>query len=182
MYQNALITAGVKDVKLTVAGPFKISGTAALVAATKSYEIMTGKSLNNNAVDTANNELSVTSDVAKETGSKDDAADLVAALKQNVASMGDDYTREKGKEALKELENKQNIQLNEDTENKILDLMDKIKNINLDEDALKTQAKNIYESIKGYADILNKNKGFLSSLASKVKDFLSSIINFFTGK
>ena len=60
--------------------------------------------------------------------------------------------------------------------------MDKIKNINLDEDALKTQAKNIYESIKGYADILNKNKGFLSSLASKVKDFLSSIINFFTGK
>ena len=171
MYQNALITAGVKDVKLTVAGPFKISGTAALVAATKSYEIMTGKSLNNNAVDTANNELSVTSDVAKETGSKDDAADLVAALKQNVASMGDDYTREKGKEALKELENKQNIQLNEDTENKILDLMDKIKNINLDEDALKTQA-----------DILNKNKGFLSSLASKVKDFLSSIINFFTGK
>ncbi|MDD6513264.1 DUF1002 domain-containing protein [Sharpea azabuensis] len=182
MYQNALITAGVKDVKLTVAGPFKISGTAALVAATKSYEIMTGKTLNNNAVDTANNELSVTSDVAKETGSKDDAADLVAALKQNVASMGDDYTREKGKEALKEIENKQNIQLNEDTENKILDLMDKIKGINLDEDALKTQAKNIYESIKGYADIINKNKGILTTIASKVKEFLSTIINFFTGK
>ncbi|HBZ51556.1 MAG TPA: hypothetical protein DEO69_05425, partial [Erysipelotrichaceae bacterium] len=96
-------------------------------------------------------------------GSKDDAADLVAALKQNVASMGDDYTREKGKEALKEIENKQNIQLNEDTENKILDLMDKIKGINLDEDALKTQAKNIYESIKGYADIINKNKGILTT-------------------
>lgn len=180
MYQNALITAGVKDVKLTVAGPFKISGTAALVAATKSYEIMTGKTLNSTAVDTANNEISVTSDAAKEVGSGD-AAKLVASLKQKVAAMGDDYTRSSGEDALKESENTMNIQLSDDTEDEILDLMDKMKNVNLNEDEIKTQAKDIYESIKGYASQITGNTGFLSSIAQKVKDFLSTIIGFFTG-
>lgn len=180
MYQNALITAGVKDVKLTVAGPFKISGTAALVAATKSYEIMTGKTLNSTAVDTANNEISVTSDAAKEVGSGD-AAKLVASLKQKVAAMGNDYTRSSGEDALKELENTMNIQLSDDTEDEILDLMDKMKNVNLNEDEIKTQAKDIYESIKGYASQITGNTGFLSSIAQKVKDFLSTIIGFFTG-
>lgn len=180
MYQNALITAGVKDVKLIVAGPFKISGTAALVAATKSYEIMTGTTLNSTAVDTANNEISVTSDTAKEVGTSD-AAKLVATLKQKVAAMGDDYTRSSGEDALKELENTMNIQLSDDTEDEILDLMDKMKNVNLDENEIKTQAKDIYESIKGYASQISANSSFLSSMGQKVKDFLSSIIDFFTG-
>lgn len=180
MYQNALITAGVKDVKLTVAGPFKISGTAALVAATKSYEIMTGKQLDDNAVDTANNELSVTTDVAKETGSSKKSTDLIAALKQKVAAMGSSYKRSDGEDALKEIENKQNIQLSDDTEDEILDLMDKMKSVNLDEDALKTQAKDIYESIKGYASIIKSNSGVLSTIAQKVKDFLSTIIDYFS--
>ena len=35
MYQNALATAGAKDIKVTVAGPTQISGTAALVGAIK---------------------------------------------------------------------------------------------------------------------------------------------------
>ena len=43
MYQNALVTAGIKDADIVVAGPFKISGTAALVGAIKSYENMTGE-------------------------------------------------------------------------------------------------------------------------------------------
>ena len=33
MYENALATAGIKDADIVVAGPFKISGTAALVGA-----------------------------------------------------------------------------------------------------------------------------------------------------
>ena len=43
MYENALATAGIKDADIVVAGPFKISGTAALVGAIKSYENMTGE-------------------------------------------------------------------------------------------------------------------------------------------
>lgn len=46
MYENALATAGIKDADIVVAGPFNISGTAALVGAIKSYENMTGEKVN----------------------------------------------------------------------------------------------------------------------------------------
>ena len=41
MYTNALTTAGVTDAEVVVAGPFGISGTAALVGALQAYEKMT---------------------------------------------------------------------------------------------------------------------------------------------
>ena len=43
MYRNALATAGMENAEVTVAGPFNISGTAALVGAMKAYESMTGE-------------------------------------------------------------------------------------------------------------------------------------------
>ena len=42
MYANALATAGVEDVNVVVAGPFNVSGTAALVGALKAYSSMGG--------------------------------------------------------------------------------------------------------------------------------------------
>ena len=45
MYQNALATAGLEDAEIRVAGPFNISGTAALVGAMKAYGEMTGQSI-----------------------------------------------------------------------------------------------------------------------------------------
>ena len=39
MYENALTTAGVTDATVTVAGPFNITGTAALVGAMNAYEV-----------------------------------------------------------------------------------------------------------------------------------------------
>ncbi len=41
MYRNALVTAGIENAEVKVAGPFKISGTAALVGVMKAYEEMT---------------------------------------------------------------------------------------------------------------------------------------------
>ena len=45
MYANALATAGVEDVNVVVAGPFNVSGTAALVGALKAYSEMTGETV-----------------------------------------------------------------------------------------------------------------------------------------
>ena len=55
MYENALATAGIKDADIIVAGPFEISGTAALVGAIKSYENMTGETVKTENVETATN-------------------------------------------------------------------------------------------------------------------------------
>ena len=93
MYQNALITAGVKDVDVKIAGPFKLSGTAALVATIKAYEIMTGEKLSDAAVDAANNEITTTQKISEDIGAEK-AAELIAALKQEIVKLGDNYTRE----------------------------------------------------------------------------------------
>ena len=53
MYKNALATAGIADAKIIVAGPFPISGTAALVGTLKAYEEMTGKKLDDKVTDAA---------------------------------------------------------------------------------------------------------------------------------
>lgn len=82
MYKNALITAGITDADIIVAGPFPISGTAALVGAMKAYSDMTGTEVSERSMDTALNELVLTGDLAETVGDSQKAEELVAYLKQ----------------------------------------------------------------------------------------------------
>ena len=50
-------SAGIADAKIIVAGPFPISGTAALVGTLKAYEEMTGKKLDDKVTDAAMDQL-----------------------------------------------------------------------------------------------------------------------------
>ena len=90
MYTNALITAGITDADVIVAGPFELSGTAALVGAMKAYEAMTGETLSDDREDAATNELVLTSELAQSIGS-DDAEKLIALVKDKVADV---YSKE----------------------------------------------------------------------------------------
>ena len=89
MYQNALATAGIEDAEIVVAGPYNISGTAALVGAIKSYENMTGETVSQENVDTATNELVVTGKLAESVGDSDKAEQLVGAVKEQVVEGSD---------------------------------------------------------------------------------------------
>ena len=59
MYKNALATAGVTDANIIVAGPFQLSGTAALVGIFKAYEEMTGDNLDEEVVDAEKNDTRI---------------------------------------------------------------------------------------------------------------------------
>lgn len=176
MYQNALITAGIKDVDVKIAGPFKLSGTAALVSTIKSYEIMTGEKLDTDAIDTANNEIVVTGKLGEEVG-KEDAANLIAALKQKVAEM-DTYSKEEIENALNDLTKQLDIEISDETKQSILDLMDKVSDINIDTEAIKDQAENIYNNIKDYTQE-RESSGVFQTIVASVKNFLNAIIDFF---
>ena len=52
-----MATAGVEDVNVVVAGPFNVSGTAALVGALKAYSEMTGETVDEKVVDAAVDEI-----------------------------------------------------------------------------------------------------------------------------
>lgn len=86
MYQNALITAGIENADVIVAGPTNISGTAGLVGAMEAYQEMTGKTISEENQDAAVNEIVATGDLADNLGSTENAENLMALVKQKVIS------------------------------------------------------------------------------------------------
>ena len=147
MYRNALITAGVEDADITVAGPFSISGTAALVGAIKSYETMTGEEVPEVNLDAANNELVITGEIVESVGDPEKVEQLMALVKQEVAEgavSGSEDIKNLVKQAADELE----IRLSDEDRDKITGLMDKIDGLDLNVDAIKEQAKDLYHKLE----------------------------------
>ena len=170
MYKNALVTAGIKDAEVKVAGPFKISGTAALVGVMKSYEQMTGKKIPEKSKDAATDELITTGEVSESIG-KEDAEKLIADVKQKVAEDSLKTPAEIGKaidESAKDLE----INLSDADRQKIQELMDKISDLNLNVDQLKEQAKDIYNKLND-SGFFDKVKSWFSGFVDTIKGIFS---------
>ena len=147
MYRNALITAGVEDADITVAVPFSISGTAALVGAIKAYETMTGEEVPEVNLDAANNELVITGEIVESVGDPEKVEQLMALVKQEVAEgavSGSEDIKNLVKQAADELE----IRLSDEDRDKITGLMDKIDGLDLNVDAIKEQAKDLYHKLE----------------------------------
>ena len=166
MYQSALSTAGITDADVTVAGPFNITGTAALVGAMMAYEDMTGEAIDSETKDTATNELVVTGSLAEELGDSDEAEKLIAMLKEYVAEK-DLSDADSINDAIDECEKELNIQLTEEQQEQINELMQKISNIDINVDELKEQAKEIYDKL-GNLHIEIDSKGFFDM----IKEFI----------
>jgi len=134
MYTNALVTAGISDARVTVAGPFPISGTAALVGAMKAYGTMTGEGVDSEKSDAATNELVLTSELGDSIG-KEEAAQFVALLKDKVVS--EDLTSENDiRNAIEEAEKELNLNISDGMKTKMVGLMQKIGGLDLDLDNL----------------------------------------------
>ena len=89
MYRNALQTAGVEGADVVVAGPFEISGTAALVGTIKAYEQMSGETVDDEVIEGAVDELTTTGEVGEEIGDKEAAEGIVSQVKEDLADNPD---------------------------------------------------------------------------------------------
>ena len=125
MYKNALATAGVEDANVIVAGPFPLSGTAALVGTFEAYEKLTGKELDESVVDAAMDELVTTGDLEQSIdGDSNDVEAMIADLKGQIAS-GKIKTPEEIEQAIEKLADKYDLKLSDDDKQKLLGLMKK---------------------------------------------------------
>lgn len=176
MYENALATAGIKDADIVVAGPFNISGTAALVGAIKSYENMTGEKVAADNVDTATNELVVTGQIAESVGDKEKVEQLIGAIKEQVVE-GDAVTPEEIGEVIDKAANEMEIHLSEEDRQAILGLMEKIGKLDLDIDTLKSQAKNLYDKIENLGLKLNINEEQVMGFFQKLMEFIKNLFS-----
>ena len=173
MYENALATAGIENADIKVAGPFNISGTAALVGAMKAYESMTGVEVSEENADTATNELVVTGQVAENVGDQEKAEQLIGAVKGEVVE-GNATTTEEIGDVVDQAAQEMEINLSEKDRQAIIDLMKKIDDLNLNIDSLKEQASNLYDQIAGLDLNLDINQ-------EQVKGFFEKILDFFRG-
>lgn len=171
MYCNALITAGITDAEVVVAGPFNISGTSALVGAIKAYATMTGEEITQETIDAATNELVVTGQVAEATGDSEKVEQLVAQVKQQV--FGDGLTTlEDIRKAVTESAKTLELDLSEEDIDSIVDMMDKVSKVDLDVDQLKEQAKDLYDKLDSLGFDFNTDK---DGLIAKVGEFFANI-------
>ena len=177
MYTNALTTAGVTDAEVVVAGPFGISGTAALVGAMKAYEKMTGETVSQENADAATNELVVTSDLASDIGNEK-AEELMALTKQRIAD-GDFDTVGEIQDVVKEASEELGVTLTDEQEQALVGVFDKTNGLDLDVDKLKQQAEEVYGKLQQLGLDAEKASGILSKITQFFKDVADKIASFF---
>ena len=185
MYRNALLTAGLEDTDVLVVGPTKISGTAALIGAVKAYEQISGEAVSDKVLDTAMDEMITTGEIAGGENSEE-IEELIAFIKAKLAA-GELESDEDIEKAIKEGEEKFSVSLTEEEKEKILQVMNKIKELGLDPEKLLNQAKDLYDrfgdELLNNAEEVIKNSfkdsisNFFTDMGSTVKDFFKNIFS-----
>lgn len=180
MYTNALLTAGLEDADVYVAAPSNISGTSALIGAVKGYADMTGSSVNEQALETAVNELVVTGEIGDILGDSETASDMVAYIKQQIVEQGVD-SKEDIETIIRNAMKEFGISLSDEDVAKLVDLMDKISKLDIDVDALARQASQLYEKLKGMGldlDSIDTEQvgNFITRFFDRIVDLISGLL------
>ena len=173
MYTNALITAGIENADVIVAGPFEITGTAALVGAMKAYAELTGEEISEESMDTAVNELVVTSQMADGEGSQD-IEELIAYVKAKVVEEGLD-DEESIREVIEEGSSQLGITLTEEEIDTIISLMKKISELDLDIESMKEQAGELFDKLEEMGVDKEEAKNFFQKILDAITEFFNSL-------
>lgn len=176
MYKNALVTAGLEDADVIVAGPFQISGTAALIGAMKAYADMEGGEVDTGSLDAAMNEIVVTGTLGDTLGDREQSEELMAYIKQEVLANGlkDEASI---RDAIADACEKFDVSITDEQKEQITKLMGKIGKLDIDVDSLLEQAGSIYETLSDMD--LDTDSGWLGSILAFLKGVIDSIISFF---
>lgn len=174
MYQNALLSAGAKDVNITIAAPKPMSGTCALVSAMNAYSLLSGRKIDPKVADTAAYELVLTGDVGDLIGDKDIAAELVAALKQEV--LKGDLSEEQISEAIDQTSDKLGVTLDKQRKKQVIDLLLRLKDTDIDVDEMAKQAGDLYKKVSGFVTDLDIKPEKAVGLLGKVIQWGTSLL------
>ncbi len=178
MYKNALLTAGVEDAEVYVAGPEKISGTAALIGIMKAYNEATDDSLDEENIQAATEELAVTSELSSELADSENAEQIIAELKTMLDEISgqDDDTID---ETIRDVAANYGETLSDESVATIRELLKTLST--LDIDALVDKARELFSSIGELAESVEGLKGILNSIGNFFSNLFSSIADWFNG-
>lgn len=172
MYINALVTAGVSDVRMIVAAPFEVSGTAALAGVYKAYEDITGEELDDVAKLVSTQELVVTGELADLVGSYD-AVEIVNELKL-LLDETDDMTDAELEAAILEIAVEYNVSLTDSQIEQLISLVREFEKLNTEE--LMERVEYVQNTVKKLAAAQEKISGITQTIKNVV-EVLSSFVN-----
>ncbi|MFF5996242.1 DUF1002 domain-containing protein [Lysinibacillus sp. KU-BSD001] len=176
MYASAMLTAGIEDAIVDVAAPKAVTGHSALVGIYKAYEVKTGETLDIERTDVANEELSVATELAENSGiTEEQVANLLTEIKKEIAEQAP-ATKEEVQRIVEEQLTKLEINLSEQDRQLLINLMDQIRNLNIDfsqwSEQLSDLSKTIEEKFGGLSDLV-QDEGFWNG----VKNFFTNLID-----
>ena len=178
MYKNACATAGVEDANIIIAAPFSISGTAALVGIFKAYQEMTGEEMSNEVIDVAMDELVTTGELNESIDADPQQVEaLIADLKNQLESLD---SEEDIKEAVLDTARKYNVELSDNDLSKLTQLLQKLKDTDIDWDSIADQASDWADKLKDLdLDIDINTDGLWDKICEFFKSLLESLKNLF---
>ncbi len=187
MYANALATAGVTDANVIVAAPSEISGTAALIGAIEAYSVMTDTTIDPDIIDGAIDEIITTGEVEASSGYTDEIEGIIAYLKDELNEING-MTDEEIDEEIRKAADSFGIWLTDDEVVQIRELLKKLKDLDLDWDAISAQAYDIFDQLEasGY-DLAGLDLSSLGlnmdneTFVQRVRNVFDNIMDFFRG-
>jgi len=170
MYMNAMLTAGIEDATVLIASPKPVTGHSALVGIYKAYEV-NGEELDTERTDVANDELSVATTLSE---SVDEAkvSELLTEIKKQIAEQNP-VSREEVEAIVNEQLSKLQIELSPEDRQLLIDLMDRIRQLDIDFSKWSEQLSDLSKTIEDKITELANDEGFWN----KVKDFFNNLID-----
>lgn len=182
MYRNALLTAGVEDATVEVASPIPVTGGSALSGIYKAYDAE-GAELDKDRMEVANEELDLATELSEKEGlDADKVSELLAEIKKEIADKKPE-SKEDIEKIVDEILIKLEISLSEKDRELLLNLFDKMREIDIDFDRVKGQLEDIASKIKdkvGDLDI-EIDEGVWDKFVQFIKNIIESIMNLFQG-
>ena len=172
MYGNAMLTAGIEDATVQVAAPKKVTGHSALVGIYKAYEVG-GEKLDTERTDVANEELSVATILANKSGIDEaKVSELLTEIKKDIAEQNP-VTKEEVEKIVQDQLEKLNIELSAEDRQLLVDLMDRIRKLDIDFSQWSDQLNDLSKTIEDKIGKIVDNEGFWES----VKNFFNNLID-----
>lgn len=178
MYENALLTAGAENATVNVVSPVQVSGHSALTGIYKAYDVE-GEQLDKERMELANEELNVATDLVDNGDvNQEEVSNLLTEIKKMIAEQNP-ATREDVEQIVSEQLDQLEINLSEQDRQMLVDLFDKMKDLEIDFGAVKEQLDSITNSIVEKAEDLGLDEGFWDKVANFFRDLFRSIGNLF---
>jgi len=174
MYANAANTAGIEDVQISVAAPFEVSGTAALTGIIKAFEMASGRPLSETAKETANQEVAESSKLGDKIG-QDKAGKIIYEVKKQVMEKKVSDPVEIRKIIL-QVSADLNVQLAEEDISRIVELMQRISDLNINVSKLNQQLDKLQKGVQEIGAQTDQAKGFLQKLADFFRNLFKGLM------